>query len=180
MAEKINQRTMLTKRLLKDSLVDMLGEMSIHKISIRDLCERAGLNRSTFYRYYGSQFDLLREMEDDMIQSLVDILQGESCGVQCLCRVCQYLEEHLEMARLMINNNVDPTFPERLFSLPMVQQSVYRSQDPALSDAEREYVSCLIINGSFAVIRQWLNKDTREPPELIASLIPRVILIPTT
>ncbi|MCD8322697.1 MAG: TetR/AcrR family transcriptional regulator [Oscillospiraceae bacterium] len=178
MAERINQRTMLTKRLLSDALVNMLKETSIHKISIRDLCERAGLNRSTFYRYYSSQFDLLQEMEDDMIRCLLDILQGETDGGQCLCRVCQYLEEHLEMARLLINNNVDPSFPERLFSLPLVQQAVFRNQDPKMSDVERDYGSCLVINGSFAVIRRWLNKDTREPPELIASLIPRVILTP--
>lgn len=178
MAERVNQRIMLTKRLLSDAMVNMLKETSIHKISIRDLCERAGLNRSTFYRYYSSQFDLLQEMEDDMIRCLLEILQGETDGVQCLCRVCQYLEEHLEMARLLINNNVDPSFPERLFSLPLVQQSVFRSQEPRLSDTERDYVYCLVINGSFAVIRQWLNKDTREPPELIASLISRVVLSP--
>ena len=46
-----NQRVMLTRRLIKESLTGLLAEESIHKISIRALCERAGINRSTFYKY---------------------------------------------------------------------------------------------------------------------------------
>ena len=61
----MNQRIMLTKKLLKTGLTDMLQTRNIYQISIRELCESAGINRSTFYKYYGSQFDLLTEMEQD-------------------------------------------------------------------------------------------------------------------
>ena len=56
MFEKEDQRVMLTKRLLKDSLVSLLKEKTIFKITIRELCDTAGINRSTFYKYYDSQY----------------------------------------------------------------------------------------------------------------------------
>ena len=50
---KNNQRTRLSKILLKNALMDLLGEKgSVAKISVRELCERADLNRSTFYAHY--------------------------------------------------------------------------------------------------------------------------------
>ena len=70
MEEKVNQRVMLSKRLLKESLIRQLKEESIYKISVRELCEQAGINRTTFYKYYGSPFDLLKDIEDDLLRSV--------------------------------------------------------------------------------------------------------------
>jgi AcrR family transcriptional regulator len=52
------------KKLLKDSLIRLLQQGSIHRISVREICDRAGINRTTFYKYYGSQYDLLGDMEN--------------------------------------------------------------------------------------------------------------------
>lgn len=77
MDKKENQRIMLTKRLLKESLIEMLAKKSIKKISVSELCTAAGINRSTFYNHYGSQFDVLKEMELDMIEDLNQIFERE-------------------------------------------------------------------------------------------------------
>ena len=78
--KKVNQRIMLTKRLLKESFAEMLHEKDIRKISIRELCANAGINHCTFYKYYGSQYDLLQEMEDDLLQSTEQALIASSDG----------------------------------------------------------------------------------------------------
>ena len=72
----MNQRVAITKKLLKTSLTELLQTQSIYQISIRELCLRAGINRSTFYKYYGSQFDLLSEMEQDLLQNVETTLDS--------------------------------------------------------------------------------------------------------
>lgn len=67
MEKKEDRRIAMTKRLLKAALIELLKEQDIYHISIRELCERADVNRTTFYKYYGSQFDLLTDMEKDML-----------------------------------------------------------------------------------------------------------------
>ena len=54
-----NQRVYLSKKLLENALINLLKQKSLYKISIRELCEVASINRSTFYKYFSSQFDLL-------------------------------------------------------------------------------------------------------------------------
>ena len=67
MNTKNNQRTRLSKMLLKNALMDALKEKgSVNKISVRDLCERAELNRSTFYAHYSEPKDLLEELEEEI------------------------------------------------------------------------------------------------------------------
>ena len=63
MNTKNNQRTRLSKILLKNALMDLLGEKgSVAKISVRELCERADLNRSTFYAHYSEPKELLEQI----------------------------------------------------------------------------------------------------------------------
>lgn len=75
MERRENQRVMLTKRLIRESLIRLMVQESVHKISIRMLCEDAGVNRSTFYKYYGSQYDVLAEVEAEFIAGIQDTLE---------------------------------------------------------------------------------------------------------
>ena len=61
-----NQRIRLTRSLLPQSLLQHLRGWSIHAISAREICETAQINRTPFYRHDGSQYDLLREMENEV------------------------------------------------------------------------------------------------------------------
>lgn len=172
MAKKENQRVMLTKTLLKNSLTELLKEKSIYKVSIRELCEKAEINRSTFYKYYDSQFDLLTEMEDDIISLVVKSLPGSVAkDDHSLCVVLQYLEDNLELSRLLINNNIDPQFPEKIFGLPQVRRLVTSTLGNKYTESEYEYVSNFLTYGAYQIIRIWINKDDREPTDEIVSLI---------
>lgn len=176
MGEGNNQRVQLTKRLLKDSLIELLRETSIYKISIRELCERAGLNRTTFYKYYGSQFDLLKEMEADLLEHVQQALkQAPRFKAQTIAQICAYLEDNLSLCRLLINNNVDPEFPQRLFRTPVVQDELNRMLEARYSGERLEYAICFFTYGCFHLIRQWINKDVHEPPEEIAELMMSLI-----
>ena len=70
MNTKNNQRTRLSKMLLKNALMDLLKENgSVEKISVRELCSVAELNRSTFYAHYNEPKDLLNEIENELLDS---------------------------------------------------------------------------------------------------------------
>lgn len=171
----MNQRIALTKKLLKNSLTEMLQTHSIYQISIRELCQKAGINRSTFYKYYGSQLDLLAEMESDLLRSVETVLASqtdpsENLVMQIMC----YLEQDIEFVRLLLNSNVDPQFPEKLFSLePIRRMGMEPKAD--LKEDEYEYFSCFIMHGAYEMVHKWINKEKRESPARITSMIFRFI-----
>lgn len=176
-----NQRVMLTKRLLKDNLIALLMEKDIYQISIRELCEAAGINRTTFYRYYGSQFDLLGEMESDLLDRINMMLMDmdSQTPAQTLAKICAYLEENINLCRLLINNNVDPEFSTNLFQMEPVQRGILNTLQDAFAAEELAYVSTFVTNGCFRMLQRWINKDERESPEEIASIISNLVGIIT-
>lgn len=175
MADRENQRVILTKRLLKDSLIQMLKQENIYKISIRELCENAGINRSTFYKYYGSQYDLLSEMENELLsyvqKSICDVgYLSKMEDIHLLSVILQYLEDNIELTRLLINNNVDPEFPRKLIRLTQSQESVKQRLTKYCSPQHQEYLFTFIVYGGYNMIGSWINRDDREPAQEIAEL----------
>ena len=63
-----SRRVTETKNLLKDALLDLVEEKPLDKVTVRELCERAGVHRSTFYNHYDSPGQLFQEMEDELQQ----------------------------------------------------------------------------------------------------------------
>ena len=169
----MNQRIMLTKKLLKNSLTELLHDQDIYHISIRELCENAGINRSTFYKYYGSQFDLLKEMEDDLLKSIEDFLYIEinNNNTNTLSNILQYLEEEIDFVRILINANVDPDFPNKLFSLMSIQTMLKEHFGNSMTLNEYAYCSTALIHGAFQIVCMWLNKDDRESPNWLADFL---------
>ena len=170
----MNQRIRLSKMLLKNALTQMLQEQNIYQISILDLCQQAGINRSTFYKYYGNQFDLLTEMEQDLLSEITAALSAEGDGSQKpLEQVLRYLESNLVFVRLLFNSNVDPEFPGKLFSLPPIQQMLQRFSAGKTTD----YAMSFLLYGGFQVVKLWVNKDKdRETAEQMAEIIENLIL----
>jgi AcrR family transcriptional regulator len=174
-----NQRIRLSKQLLRQSLIDLLNEKSIHKISVREICDRAEVNRSTFYKYYGSQYDLFQEMEDEILRQVSNHLSTELTNkVGDLSQVTNLMTivgENAQLCRILINHNVDPEFPDALINLPYLRKWIDGRFLTVYSKPEMEYVYVLVINGGYSMIKMWLNKDDREPPEVIAELLCRTI-----
>lgn len=172
--EKVNQRIALTKRLLKDSLVQLLETESIETVSIRELCDNAGINRSTFYNYYGSPLDLLYEIESDFLTLVKENLEDTAITenyLQSIGSIAAFAEQNLKLTRLLLNNTVDPEFPRKLFGLPQVQTLLNKRLDHYYPPQKLSYAMTFLIFGCFNTIRQWINKEERESPQTIAELL---------
>ena len=63
-----NRRVRMTKRMLKEALLELLEHKPLEKVTVTQVCARADVNRSTFYAYYESVEQLLREIEDEVLE----------------------------------------------------------------------------------------------------------------
>lgn len=172
MSGKGNQRVMLTKRLIKESLIRLLATEGIYKISIRGLCEDAQINRSTFYKYYGSQYDVLAEMETEMLTHIQKSLGAVFADpAKQIVTICLYLESNANLVRLLTNNNIDPEFPGKLFNLPLIRQMLNIRLGDRYDAECLDYASTFLISGGYFLMRDWINRDQRKPASEIATLI---------
>lgn len=180
-----SRRVKMTKKILKDSLLEMLENQNIEKISIRALCELADINRSTFYKYYSSQYDLLREMENDLLQQVKDSFSKTPLNPspeQHLVNNLTYMKDHLKLLKVLIKSNVDENFQEELLGLPVLLewlQPLMRDY----SETEFSYLKTLFLYGGYHIFVQWIENDCKETPQelsrILISLIRKFISLPS-
>ncbi|MGM9614763.1 MAG: TetR/AcrR family transcriptional regulator, partial [Oscillospiraceae bacterium] len=180
MYEPKNQRRTLTKRLLKESLMKLLKEKDIQKISITELCQDAGINRTTFYSHYGNQYDVLKDMENTMIQDVQAIMDrhlyndewDERYLLETIETVCDYLKENLEVAKAVLRNNgIESEFASTLLQLPAASRFARMYLSEHYDDIDRELLMICYSKGWYSLIRQWLVYDLPKSSKEIAGLI---------
>lgn len=65
----------LTKKNLKDAFWSLYKIKRINQISIKEITDKAGYNRGTFYLYYQDVYDMLNQIEEELLNQLDDISQ---------------------------------------------------------------------------------------------------------
>lgn len=166
-----NQRIRISKTMLKEALIQLLEEKQISKISIYELCDRAKVNRTTFYKYYGSQYDLLEDIENDIFSELERLLPIEDEETDGLELALRYMLRERRKCMVFINSTPDKQFAEKLFSRPVVGAMLENQLPRNLSKAEKKYIRSFFCHGAYAIIVQWLNDEHPESIEEVAKLI---------
>ena len=174
MNTKNNQRTRLSKIMFKNAMMDLLREKhTIEKISVKELCERAELNRSTFYAHYNEPKDLYEEICNDILEStrkhLIKIAEENDAGAhKYILSFLQYIKQNDNQFRtLLISTNTE-------FRTRFMQQSVMQfinNLHIAFPNELEQYIYSYILNGSAGIIVQWIRSDYSLKEEHIVDLL---------
>ena len=65
-----------TKQLLKASLMELLADKPLAKITVKELCEKADINRTTYYKYYIDIYDQMDKIENEIIADMLEKLDA--------------------------------------------------------------------------------------------------------
>lgn len=68
--ETQDRRIKRTKMLLQNALVDLMLEKAVGKISVKELTQKADVNRSTFYLHYLDIYDMLEQIENEFVETI--------------------------------------------------------------------------------------------------------------
>ena len=168
-----NQRIRLSKTMLKDGLLKLLQEKPLQKITISEICEVSQINRTTFYKYYGSQQDLLDDIEADFLQKLEEGLRPiANQNEDALVSVLTILYSHRETFKVLANANPQKTFAEHILKLPVINMIFDSlSKNHLFTAQELPYIKQFIFQGVFALLTNWLCSDDPEPVSDIASIL---------
>lgn len=176
-------QTELTKQKIQDAFWDIHSEKCIEKITVREITERAGLNRSTFYAYYKDVYDLLEQAEEEIITALMsehrwhtdDIFNTDSYKSD-LKNIGEFLQNHQKQLSILIGEKGDPRFSSRLWNTAWrdLRQNIARVADNP-DDPKLDYIVENIINCHAGILMLWFRNGCVTPFEEIADLTYRLM-----
>lgn len=174
-----------TKQLIKDVFIELYVNRSIDSIGIKEITDKAGLNRGTFYIHYQDIYDLLDEIEDEIISGLnkqfsklkdfsfksTDLNVLRAILVQAL----EYVRERSRYFKALLGANGSPSFLKKLkhvAKLSFLDKLKTENRLGEFSDYLIEY----IVSANVGVIVYWLETGMKISADELTNLMSRIML----
>ena len=164
------RRVRMTKMLLKNALIDIMKTKSIHLVSIKEICEEADVNRSTFYRHYNTQYDLYDEIIEDIANDIGGIYSDDFTTLEFLTKVLEYIESKRETFLVILSDIGQVTLGEAFL--------LFTGRFLRLDEMGElvTYVTEFIAAGLTSTIWSWLNKENRRPASDVARMLHNLMM----
>ena len=113
-------RVQRTKKILKDTFNEMIVTTDFEKITIKDLCDKAMINRRTFYLHYSSIEDILEDFISDYTHEYYDLIKDFDTIEEVDELVKNYFTYSEEKGMMFERINTSPNF--EYIRLRMIQK----------------------------------------------------------
>lgn len=176
-----------TAHLMDEALINLLEKKNYDYVTVKEICEKAGVNRSTFYLHYETMEDLLLETIEYIGNKVSDKLKKEevfdkeyikSCPLEELKLITpQYLVPYLEFVKE--NRKVFIAVASQPYVLKTNEIFNRLNNDifePILArfcvpEKERKYRLAFDLNGIYAMIMLWIEAGCVDDIDYMANLL---------
>lgn len=171
-------RVRYTKMMIQVNFVELLKKKPLNKITVKEICELAEINRATFYRYYADAYDVLDKMEDAILQELQGVIQASARDdvTKMLVRMLEKIKDDGALYIALFSDNGDTRFPMKIFKLCYAEfEETIRKKIPQLTETQRVWTYSYIAQGSSGILNYWISDGMAETPEEVAGFIARLV-----
>ena len=176
-AHKPDRRVARTKKAIKNAFAELLSKKDISEITVTDIAEAADVNRKTFYNYYNSVYDIINEIENELVSAFDQVLNNIDFK-QEMQNPCGIFE------KLTSVMNRDFSFYSRLMKMDHhanLMQKLYVSLKDKMknsflhqTDIEEQQLDIVVnymISGMLSVYQSWFNSDRTQSIEELSKTV---------
>ena len=173
------------------AFLTLLEKKDFAYITVKEICEAAGVNRSTFYLHYETMADLLSESVSHVNEQFLTYMKKDSQTFVTKLRDCPlnelylitpeyltpylgYIEQHKRLFRTATENaavlGMDKSY-DRMFRhvfTPILDRYGILQQD-------RRYIMAFYIQGLMAIISEWLRNDCADSIAYVVDMIQQCV-----
>lgn len=179
---------------MDEALLTLLEKKDLEYITIKEICDAAGVNRSTFYLHYENIGDLLSESVSYMMNRFYEYMNQTNKGADSLfkkinsCPLSElyfitpeyltpyliYIKENKRVIKIAIENAA-------VLQLEKVYYRLFKSvfvpilERYKVPENDRQYMLMFYIRGITAIIEQWLQHDCIDSIEQILAVIQQCV-----
>lgn len=176
-----------TALLMNQALIELLNKKEYEFITIKEICAKAGVNRSTFYLHYDTKEDLLEECLENtnkhfltyFNQSTHEFIEKlKTCPIEDLILITHeylqpylnYIKENKIIHQVAVKNNV---VMNTMGTFNLLNKHVFKPIFTrfGIDEKSSKYIILYYLNGVNAIINEWILNDCKDEIEFIEKII---------
>ena len=166
---KKDRRVIRTQRSIRNALAQLLVEKDVEKISIKEIAERADVDRKTVYNYYKSVYEILADMENDWVEDFdqftkqVENERGSEYLQHFFPALTELLADDIELYTQLMRMGSQSRVISRWtdFLSEKIKKAFARNYE--LEPEKVNVAAEFVLAGLFWSYRSWFNSDRKKP-----------------
>ena len=167
-------RTRYTRQVITDAFLQLLRQKPMERITVKEVCALAQINRSTFYRQYKDCFDLMEQLEQrglELLEELLQATQAQGTAATMTSLLCA-LRDNDSLLGIMARQNQDERFlyamVGRCFRYMNTRQE---NMAIAANETQQNMRNAFLAAGVGGIIQYWLRSGMQTEPGQVAAVI---------
>lgn len=166
--------TAQTRQNLIDAFWALYCEKRIEKITVKEITQKAGYNRGTFYEYFTDVYDVMEQIEESIIPAIHELppisIQNENIGMPLDMFMALY-EQNSKYYSVLLGDKGDPAFASKLknSTKPIIRQAFIDKY--YINPIEFDFILEFILSAMIGIMSYWFKQDKIMPAERLVSLI---------
>lgn len=178
----VDRRVLKTKRQLRQGLAVLMKQKKINRISVKELCDLVDINRATFYAHYKDIYDLVEEIETEVVRQFQEMLESHSLESAqldvrpLLTEIFCMVGASAELASALLGRHGDIAFLQRIQAMVgdyfIFYWQKFKPEDHSLAG---HYSYVFVVSGCTGLIQRWLEEGMPQTPEEMADIAARLV-----
>lgn len=180
----MDPRITRTKSSLQQALLELARERNLDAITVADITERAGVNRSSFYQHYADKELLLADALDTAIAEagigISDVEAPVSGPPEELAVYLRHIERYAAVYRRVLGDRGSAVVTARVRTRleEFVREGIGRTDIPGFAGVPIDVAAAGITGSALGVVRAWLEREPLAPTDVAVDWLWRVLLGP--
>ena len=163
--KKQDRRVLKSKKAIKKAFMSILATKDINDITIKNIADVADVDRKTVYNYYNGTYEILNEIENEMVASINEAVKSITLDgttnqhFLIFKKISEVVNANMEFYSVLMKLNYDSQLIKKLISLFSEYAEKLLSQVKLPDGVTVEYASIFIASGVLNTYYQWFNSD---------------------
>ncbi len=166
-------RVRYTRMIIEQSFLELLKEKPASKITVTELCQKAQINRATFYKHYLDVPDLLEKIEEQLFEEIRAVFSSGDVELYAfLLKMLRYTCQEKDRYMALGGENGDPNLMTKTFlvcyenAYPLLSRNI-----PDLPESEKQMLYHYLSQGAGGILTWWVKDGMKVPPEDVAQFV---------
>lgn len=166
----LDARVRYTKMMIRESYIQLSAAQDGSAITVKDICDRAGINRSTFYRNYIDIYDLEEQLHTEMLQKMLTFIHERSLDnvQQTLMTILTTMKEHQERYTMLHRIPSHSLLTRIINNCYEDNKDRILRQTSGITETQLKWFYEYICYGCAGLMIDWARSGMQEPPEDVA------------
>lgn len=161
---------------LRGALLELVAARPLSEVSIKEICNRAGLSYPTFYRRFASKEELLTRIATDEVRLLLKLgLSAAKRGKEASSAktMCEYIEAHRSLWRTLLTGGAADAMRQEFMLLSREVAETHPRSNPWLPvDLAVPFVA----SGIFEILAWWMKQPDSYPTNNVVKLVEALVI----